>query len=529
MGGRVSGGAGGPEGTRVVALLGPPGSGKSTLAAALARAAGPPPPAPPGGALGHGALGHGTLGHRTLGHRKLRHRKLGHGTLGHGALLHRGVHVALLDPPGAPDLRAQACAALRVASAVLLVLSPAQGVDARTLALWHDAERAELPRLVVLTQLDRPGADADEAVAVCRRVLGETVLPLQLPLHDDDGAVAGLLDLLALEVSEPAGHRPAEPEHRSLVAGLRDELLEAVLTGSEDDDAFDLLTSGDVPPEVLARELPAAVARGDLQPVAVAVPPRGVGVADLLDLLVTALPDATTRAAPAAVTPSGEPLPPLPPDVGGPLAAEVVRGGSATLVRVWSGSLSPGSLVLVGGRGPQLYDGAESGPGRVVEAALVGRPGDTVCAPDEPLALEPWALPPAQHPVGAPADPALADRVAADPVARLGRDPATGQLLLWSTGPEHAALLLAGAPAAPVTVPPDAAPVRVRVHVPRWSAPAVRSDLLGRGAEVEQVTEDPLADRVALRARVPAAELVGYATALSRVSAGTGWYERLPD
>lgn len=500
-------------GTRVVALLGPPGCGKSALAVALARAAGAPPSGPPAGALGHAAF------------------------------RHRGVHVALLDPPGAADLAGQVASALQAASAVLLVLSPAQGVDARTVALWHDAEHAELPRLVVLTQLDRPGVDADEAVAVCRRVLGETVLPLQLPLHDDDGAVAGLLDLLTLEVSEPAGHRPAEPEHRSLVAGLRDELLEAVLTGSEDDDAFDLLTAGDVPPEVVARELPAAVARGDLQPIAVAVPARGVGVPDLLDLLVTALPDATARSAPAAVAPSGEPLPPLLPDPAGPLAAQVVRGGPAALVRVWSGSLSPGTQVLVGDRGPQPYDGPEAGPGRVVAAALAGRPGDTVCRPDEPLVLEPWALPPAQHPVGVPddlapqegtpqdgtPDGALTDRVAADPVARLARDPVTGQLLLWSTGPEHAALLLAGAAAAPVIVPPGAPPVRVRVHVPAWSASAARSDLLGRGAEVEEVAEDPLADRVALQALVPAAELVGYAAGLSRVSAGTGWYERLPD
>ena len=94
---------------------------------------------------------------------------------------------------------------------MLLVVSPVQGLDPRTVALWEALEH--LPRLVVLSQLDRPGADADEAVALCQRLLGEGVLPLQLPLHDDDGSVGGLLDLLALTVSHDGEQRPADAEH----------------------------------------------------------------------------------------------------------------------------------------------------------------------------------------------------------------------------------------------------------------------------------------------------------------------------
>ena len=480
------------DGARVVVLLGAPGAGKSTLAAALLAEAGQPPPAAPGP-----------------------------GRLAAGSLVHRSARLWLLDPPGAPDLEGELHAGLRAAGAAVLVVSPVQGLDARSAALWEACEAAGLPRLVVLTQLDRPGADADEAVAVCRRVLGDGVLPLQLPLHDDGGGVGGLLDLLALEVSEDGARRPPEPEHLPLVAGLRDELLEAVLTGSEDEDVFDRwLGGGDPSPEVLAVELAAAVARGYLQPAVVAVPRRGVGVADLLDLLVTALPPASARPAPGAAAPDGSPFTPH-----GSLVAEVVRGGRPALVRVWSGTLRPGAPVLVGGEGPVAYDGGPAGPGDLV-VALAGRPGDAVCDPAEPLVLEAWPVPPAQFPVGVSPDPALAERVAQDPVARLATDPRTDQLLLWSTGPEHAELLLAGRPAAPVSVPAGGGPVQVRVRAPSWCASAVRAELAARGevVQVERIEEGSV-----LHARLPPGELVGLAPALARASAHTGTFERLPD
>ena len=489
----------GCSGRRVVVLLGAPGAGKSVLADGLLRAAGAPAAPRPDPER-----------------------------LAHAALVHRGVRISLLDPPGAADLAGDLHAGLRGAAAALLVVSPVQGVDARSVQLWELCERAGLPRLVVLTQLDRAGADADEAVAVCQRLLGEAVLPLQLPLHDDAGEVAGLLDLLALQVSENGAHRPADPEHVRLVTELRAELLEAVLTGSEHDRLFDDWLAGREPGvDALRRELPAAVARGELHPVAVVAPPRGVGLADLLDLLVDGLPDAATQVPPAVTTPAGEPLPPLAADPAGPLAAEVLRGGDEVLLRVWSGTLRPGAPVLVGDRGAQAYRGPETRAAEVCEVRLAGRPADPVCAVEQPLVLAPWPVPAPQFPVGAADDPGLSVRVERDPVARLSRDPRTGQLLLWTAGPQHADLLLQGAPALPVVVPPDAPPARVRVRVPRWCAATVRSDLVGRGGELLAGAEAE--DGVALTARLPAAELVGYAPVLSRLSAGTGSLERLPD
>ncbi len=455
-------------------LLGAPGSGKSTLAHALVG--GPLASAHPA-ALAHGSYDVG------------------------------GTRVTLLDPPGSPELAGELHAGLRAASAVLLVVSPVQGIDPRTVALWESLEH--LPRVVVLTQLDRPGADADEAVALCQRLLGDGVHAVQLPLHDDDGSVGGLLDLLTLTVSHDGEQRPADPEHVTLVEGLRGDLVEAVLTGSEDEALFVAYLADDEPePAELITELAAAVGRGDVQPVLVAVPRRGVGVPELAALLA-ALPSAAGQVPPAATGLDDAPL-----DLAAGVAvAETVAPG---LVRVWSGVLRPGEPVYAAGR-TATWDGPVAAAGALVSTGLPVLPRDVVSS--TPARLTPWPAPTAQFPVGAPEDDGLDARVAADPVARLEPDGRTGQLLLWTCGPEHAEALLAGLPSAPVRLPPGARPVGVRVEVPAWAARAVRSDLTARGGELLATGE--VGDHVVLEARLPPAEAVAYALALGRVSAHT--------
>ena len=138
-------------------------------------------------------------------------------------------------------------AALPLCDAVVFVLSSAQGLDPTLPLRWEEAADAGLPRLVCITQLDLPRADFDESVAVVQRVLGEGVHPLALPVLDDDERVAGLLRLLDLVLVTDGQQRPADPEHVALVEGLRDDLVEAVLSGSADDDAFDAWLDGAEP------------------------------------------------------------------------------------------------------------------------------------------------------------------------------------------------------------------------------------------------------------------------------------------
>ena len=171
-----------PAAVRNVAVVGHSGAGKTTLVEALLLAA---------GAIARaGDVQDGTT---TCDTEEVEQR-LGHSvSLAVAPLEHAGVKVNLLDTPGSPDFVGELRAGLRAADAALFVVSSVGGLDAVTAQLWSECEAVGIPRAVVVTQLDRARADFDEAVALCQRLLSPEVRPMSLPMHDDDGGVAGLM------------------------------------------------------------------------------------------------------------------------------------------------------------------------------------------------------------------------------------------------------------------------------------------------------------------------------------------------
>ena len=465
---------------RNVAVVGHSGAGKTTLVEALLAA---------GGAVSRpGDVQDGTT---TCDSEEVEHR-LGHSvSLSVAALEHDGVKLNLLDTPGAPDFVGELRAGLRAADGVLFVVSAAGGLDAVTAQLWAECEAVGIPRAVVVTQLDRARADFDESVALCQRLLGDGILPLHLPMHDDDGSVAGLISLLDEKVADHSGGervvRDADPEHLALVADLRAELVEGVIAESEDETLLDRYLAGEqVDVAVLTADLETAVARGHFHPVLAAAPLAGVGTRELLDLLVAGFPSPLEHPCPPVTRPDGSPAAPITCDPDGPLVAEVVKTatdpyvGRVSWVRVFSGTLRADAPVHVSGHGsggvwqrPDHPDhdvdervGPISSPlgaalrpvadcpaGDICVVSKLGsaETGDTLSAKDDPLLVAPWRLPEPQLPVAVQAatrsdeerlGTALARLAAEDPTVRVERRADTGQQLLWCVGPGHADVLL---------------------------------------------------------------------------------------
>ncbi|MCY7365203.1 MAG: elongation factor G-like protein EF-G2, partial [Frankiaceae bacterium] len=465
---------------RNVAVVGHSGAGKTTLVEALLAAA---------GAISRpGDVQDGTT---TCDSEEVEQR-LGHSvSLSVAALEHDGVKLNLLDTPGGSDFVGELRAGLRAADGVLFVVSAAGGLDAVTAQLWAECEAVGIPRAVVVTQLDRARADFDESVALCQRLLGDGILPLHLPMHDDDGNVAGLISLLDQRVADHSDGervvRDADPEHLSLVADLRAELVEGVIAESEDETLLDRYLAGEqVDVAVLTADLETAVARGHFHPVLAAAPLAGVGTQELLDLLVEGFPSPLEHPCPPVTRPDGSPAAPITCDPDGPLVAEVVKTatdpyvGRVSWVRVFSGTLRADAPVHVSGHGsgglwqrPDHPDhdvdervGPISSPlgaalrpvadcpaGDLCVVSRLGsaETGDTLSAKDDPLLVAPWRLPEPQLPVAVQAatrsdeerlGTALARLAAEDPTVRVERRAATGQQLLWCVGPGHADMLM---------------------------------------------------------------------------------------
>src|SRR3954465_1572760 len=448
------------EKVRNVALVGHAGAGKTTLAEALLVATGAIPRA--------GRVEEGTT---ALDTEEVEIRQQRSVSLGVATVEYAGHRLTLLDTPGSPDFVGELRAGLRAADAALFVVSAVNGVDATTGQLWEEGGAEGLPRAVVITQLDRARADVEDAVRTSHLLLGGGAFPLHLLDRGPDGAVRGLVSLLEPHVEAPDADR------------LRGELIEGIIGESEDETLMERYLAGDeLAVTDLVADLETAVARGHFHPILCVAPLTGVGVTELLDLLVSAFPCPMEHGCPPVTRLDGSPAPSPGCDGDAPLLAEVVKTttdpylGRVSLVRVFSGTLRPDVPIHVSGhgltdRGHPDHDvdervGALSSPLGAALRPVAACPAGDICAvarlasaetgatpsaPEDPRLVPPWDLPTPQLPVAVEAASrtdeerlatALARLVAEAPTVRLDRRAATGQLLLWCVGEAHAEVLL---------------------------------------------------------------------------------------
>jgi elongation factor G len=485
-----------PAAIRNVALVGPSGAGKTTLVEALLAATGVIPRA---GTIGDGST---VCDHDPAAVRQ--QRSVG---LAVAAVRHDGVKINLVDTPGYGDFVGEVRAGLRAADAALFVVSAAEGadggIDPATMALWRECAAVGMPRAVVVARCDHQRADLEAEIAGCQATFGTGVLPLYLPLRDG-GQLCGLYGLL----SGTVGGRPVEASPPD-AEEARNALIEGIIAESEDESLMDRYLEGEeIDTETLIADLEKAVARASFHPVVPICASSGIGLPELLELIVGGFPSPIEHPLPMVTGVDGAEHPPLTADPSGPLAAEVVRTsadayvGRVSLVRVFSGTLRPDGSIHVSGHGwpssngnghggDQDHDGDERlahvyfplgatlkevpqcVAGDICALTKLGtaQTGDTVSASDHPLLLAPWELPEPLLPVAVLARSrgdedalvkTLARLVASDPTLRLERNQETHQTVLWCMGEAHADVVLSRLRAGGAEI--DTEPVRVAMR-----------------------------------------------------------------
>ncbi|HJZ04129.1 MAG TPA: elongation factor G-like protein EF-G2, partial [Streptosporangiaceae bacterium] len=399
-------------------------------------------------------------------------------------LVHNGIKVNLLDTPGYADFTGDLRAGLRAADSALFAVSAAEGIDGLTRMLWEECAAVGMPRAVVITKIDHQRADFDACLDACREAFGDAVAPLYLPVGDPVDGLIGLLSQKLYRYS--SGTRTedtASAADQDRMEELRGELIEGIITESEDESLMDRYLSGEeIDPKVLIEDLEKAVARGSFYPVLAVSSPQRIGMLELLEVMTEAFPSPAEHPLPAVTTPDGKPVGGLTSDPKGPLLAEVIKTtsdpyvGRISLVRVFSGTLRPDASVHVSGhgraaRGHDDHDnderiGALTSPlgkqQRTVTQCAAGdicavaklstaETGDTLSDKEHPLLMESWSIPEPLLPVAIVAkskadedklSQALSRLVAEDPTLRLENNPETHQLVLWCMGEAHTDLLL---------------------------------------------------------------------------------------
>src|SRR6185369_2404194 len=116
----------------------------------------------------------------------------------HSALAYldwNGTKINLIDTPGFAAFILDAKTALRAADAALVVVDGINGVEVQTEKGWSFAEEFDLPRLLVVSKLDKERADFDAAVNSITEAFGRAAVPLQLPIGSES-QFQGVIDLV---------------------------------------------------------------------------------------------------------------------------------------------------------------------------------------------------------------------------------------------------------------------------------------------------------------------------------------------
>src|SRR5688500_17945733 len=90
--------------------------------------------------------------------------------------------INIIDTPGFANFLTDARAAFRVTEAALVVVDAVSGVEVQTEKLWADAAALNLPRIVVLSRLERDRASLERTLDSLHRDCAREIIPIQLPI-----------------------------------------------------------------------------------------------------------------------------------------------------------------------------------------------------------------------------------------------------------------------------------------------------------------------------------------------------------
>ncbi|MFT3866135.1 MAG: elongation factor G [Solirubrobacterales bacterium] len=390
----------------------------------------------------------------------------------------KGHRINIIDTPGHVDFTVEVERSLRVLDGAVAVFDAVAGVEPQSETVWRQADKYHVPRFAYINKMDRTGADFYNAVETMKDRLGATPLPIQLPIGAE-GDFLGCFDLVRMKALiwkddlgtefEESDEVPAELTDK--VEEYRTALVEAAADHDEEImEAF--LGEEDIPTEKLINALRAATLTTKVTPVLCGSSFKNKGVQPLLDSVVELLPSPLDVPAVTGEEPAkkGEDAPTeatRPADDNGPFAALAFKVmsdpyvGKLTYFRVYSGKLQAGGRVL------NVKTGRTERIGRLlmmhansreeIEEAYSGDicagvglketgTGDTLAAPDAPIALESIEFP--ETVIAVAIEPktkadqekmgnALQRLGEEDPTFRIETDEETGQTLIHGMGELH--------------------------------------------------------------------------------------------
>ncbi len=391
--------------------------------------------------------------------------------------------INIIDTPGHIDFNIEVNRSLRVLDGAVFIIEGVAGVQPQSETNWRLADRYNVPRVIFINKLDRTGADFYRAFDTLKEKLDIVALPLQLPIGVEDGFI-GVVDLVEMkaivwEGGELGAKFHDEPIPADMVERANEarQLLLDTALAADNEAMEEYFEKGDVSVATLKRAIKKGTISGEFRPVLCGTAFKNKGVQPLLDAVLDYLPapDEVEGIRVAAEEGHEDEDPTLrrliridsKASFAG-LAFKIINDkyGTLTFVRVYSGTLKSGDMVLNTtkdhkeriGRMFQMHADKRAEIKEVHAgdiAAFVGLKdtgtGDTLASADDPVVLERMAFP--VPVIDISVEPKTKDGVekmtlalqklaGEDPSLRLKTDQETGQTILSGMGELHLEIII---------------------------------------------------------------------------------------
>jgi elongation factor G len=217
----------------------------------------------------------------------------------------QGVKINLVDTPGFHMFTHEARAALLPVEAALVLVNAQNGVEAVTERVWRFAAEANVPRIVLVNQMDHPKAGGGGGLSALMDDLvdrwGRNCVPVQLPISDAQG-FHGVVDLVTMEAfhytpgGDGRGKLVEMPASLAADAKARHEALVELVAEGKDELMEEYFEKGTIPEEHLIVALHEAIREDRIFPVLFSSGLANMATDHLLDFIKVYAPSPVERA-----------------------------------------------------------------------------------------------------------------------------------------------------------------------------------------------------------------------------------------
>lgn len=386
--------------------------------------------------------------------------------------------ITIIDTPGHVDFTAEVERSLRVLDGAIAVFCAKSGVQPQSETVWHQANKYQVPRIILINKMDRQGADFIGVVKQIRGKLQANAIPVQLPIGSED-CFAGVIDLVTMQALIWDSQDGKTYSSTTIPLSLLQDAEQARMNLLEElalvnDHFFEQYTTGSsgITAENIRDALRQAAIDRKLMPVLCGAAYRNKGIQPLLDAMVQYLPAPEDSPFVAGMNPENEEEVKLATGKDSSFTGLVFKiltndyTGKLCLIRVYGGTLRAGDSLWNSRTGKKVrinrllrimsdkYETVEQ-----LEAGDIGamlgvkevRTGDTLSDPDHPIVLENISFPEpmigyAIEAVSAKESVKMSEALSRlldeDPTLLVNIDEGSGQTILKGMGELHLEVVL---------------------------------------------------------------------------------------